>query len=97
MTQKHPGYPGGTNHINQSWILGLQPYAQFFYASGTLDACIGQSKTGKALVLKGIDIDRVVTVDHSLRRVANNSLAMFAAIKKLWKSILVEIEKNPPN
>lgn len=81
----------------QSWILGLRPYAKFFDASGTLNPCIGKSEIEKALVLKGIDIDRVVTVDYSLRRVANNSSAMFMVIKKLWKSIVVEIEKNPPN
>ena len=82
---------------NQSWILGLQPYARFFYASGSLDACILPSENEKALVLKGLDIDSVVMTDHSLKKVANNSPEMFMALKKLWKSTIDEYKRHPPN
>ena len=82
---------------NQSWILGLQPYARFFNASGTLDTCIGHSGTKRALFLGGLDIDKVDTVDHCLGKVASNSREMFMAIKKLWKSVIVEYKRHQPN
>lgn len=82
---------------NQSWILGLQPYAKFFYASGTLNTCIGHSGTKRALLLDGLDIDKVDKVDHCLRKVASNSREMFMAIKRLWTSIIGEDKRHPPN
>lgn len=81
----------------QTWILGLQPYAKFFYASGTLDAHIEQSSSKSHLIIKGLDVDEVVQTDESLSQTANNSPEMFMAVKKLWQSIIADMGKNRPN
>jgi len=79
-----------------NWHFSAIPEAKAFRASKSKEVCFGFNEMRYSLFLKGLHVDNVKSVDHSLRGFSGhaNRTKLWTAVKSLWVSTIIPLESS---